>query len=510
MGIVLGVSGSLRNARFGAGSAALVEEITAVNSEDGLIRYLEAQTKIRLEDFIQAGRDRNLPFDEIHRNLRKAKGDRGLSNSEAALAAGLWGASQVGAEIRHCGLSRFFPMSGEANDLDELRALVLQCDALLISGPVYFGDRGSPVQEFIEFLRADPLCCERVKGKLYAGIAVGAKRNGGQETTLIYQMVDMANLSMLVVGNSGDNTAQYGGTTCAGDVGTLYRDDYGVETAIATGRRLGTAMRQQELGRNFNIKDSIRVGVWMLQDAVDKRGLEFVRNLCSEITSSSIGVSFDVRDFSESEIYRCIACDVCPIQPGPRDEYRCIIKSEKDLFVQQHRELVDVDAVLLAAYSPTNRENVRSVYQRFLERTRYLRRDDYALADRLAAPLVISEVGSSQNLHIRMLTSLVRHQTILHHPLIGFEHEGKVLTRKQMLDDAVNFVKCAAQLTAGRVARSGVEVSQLAYNPVGYQVSAAERAEQEANGIVSRLRKERQARHEQEQIKRVVTVRAES
>ena len=120
MGIVLGVSGSLRNARFGAGSAALVEEIMAVRSEDGLVAYLEAQTRIRLEDFIQAGRDRELPFDEIHRNLRKAKGDRGLSNSEAALAAGLWGAAQSGAEICHCGLSRYFPMSGGANDLDRL------------------------------------------------------------------------------------------------------------------------------------------------------------------------------------------------------------------------------------------------------------------------------------------------------------------------------------------------------------------------------------------------------
>ena len=73
MGIVLGVSGSLRNARFGAGSAALTEEIARIGSIEGLTRYLESQTRIRLEDFIQAGRDRELPFDEIHRNRRKAK-----------------------------------------------------------------------------------------------------------------------------------------------------------------------------------------------------------------------------------------------------------------------------------------------------------------------------------------------------------------------------------------------------------------------------------------------------
>ena len=474
------------------------------------MRYLESQTRIRLEDFIQAGRDRDLPFDEIHRNLRKARGDRGLSNSEAALAAGLWGAVQSGAEIRHCGLSRYFPMSGEANELDHLRELVLQADALLISGPVYFGDRGSPVQEFIEFLRADPRCSAHLKGKLYAGIAVGAKRNGGQETTLIYQMVDMANLGMLVVGNSGDNTAQYGGTTCAGDVGTLYRDDYGIETAVATGKRLGACLRQQERGRDFSIKGKTRVGVWMLQDVADKRGMSFVEEFCREIESAQPGVDFDIRDFSEAEIYRCIACDVCPIKPGSRDDYRCIIKAEKDLFVQQHADLVDVDAVLLAAYSPSDRSDLRSVYQRFLERTRYLRRDDYALADRLAAPLVISEVGSNQNLHIRMLTSLVRHQTVLHHPLIGYEHEKQVLTRERMLEDARSFVECAKQLTAGRIARSGVESSQLAYNPVGYQVSAAERAEQEANGVIRRLKQERQAQHEREQLRRALSTDLES
>jgi len=504
VGIVLGVSGSLRNARFGAGSVALVAEIKRIASTDDLTQYLEAQTKIRLEDFIQAGRDRELPFDQIHRNLRKAKGDRGLSNSEAALAAGLWGAAQAGAEIRHCGLSRYFPMTGQAVNLDELRELVLQADSLLISGPVYFGDRGSPVHEFIEFLRSDPRCFAHVRGKLYAGIAVGAKRNGGQETTLIYQMVDMANLSMLVVGNSGDNTAQYGGTTCAGDVGTLHRDDYGIETAIATGKRLGACLRQQELGRTVRIDGQIRIGVWMLQDVVNKRGLDYVTNLCAEIESNLPEVSFDIRDFSESEIYRCIACDVCPIELGSHEEYRCIIKSEKDLFVEQHRNLVGVDALLLGAYSPTNRDSVRSVYQRFIERTRYLRRDDYALADRLAAPLVISEVGSNQNLHVRMLTSLVRHQTILHHPILGFEYQGDVLTSDRMIADATSFAKCALQLTAGRVARSGAEASEKAYNPVGYQVSAAEREAQEAVGVVARLRSERSERHEKEQAQRII------
>ena len=79
-----------------------------------------------------------------------------------------------------------------------------------------------------------------------------------------------------------------------------------------------------------------------------------------------------------------------------------------------------------------------------------------------------------------------------------------------MLEDARSFVECAKQLTAGRIARSGVESSQLAYNPVGYQVSAAERAEQEANGVIRRLKQERQAQHEREQLRRALSTDLES
>ena len=43
----------------------------------------------------------------------------------------------------------------------------------------------------------------------------------------------------------------------------------------------------------------------------------------------------------------------------------------------EHIDLLNSDAILLAAYSPVTRIKTNSVYQRFMERTRYLRRDDY-------------------------------------------------------------------------------------------------------------------------------------
>ncbi len=90
---------------------------------------------------------------------------------------------------------------------------------IIVSSPVYFGDRGSLVQSLFEFIESDPLLRQDMAGKIYGGLAVGAKRNGGQETTLIYQMLDMLDMGLLAVGNGHETTAQYGGTAKAGDVG---------------------------------------------------------------------------------------------------------------------------------------------------------------------------------------------------------------------------------------------------------------------------------------------------
>lgn len=498
---ILGISCSLRNARFGAGSEDLVSALKAIKDENGLISYLEQQTKIRAEDFLEAGRQDNKPFDEIYRNLQKAKGDRGLSNSEAALSAALWGANQNGAEISHLGLSRHFPKSGQPQHLDELRERVLACDGLLLGGPVYFGDRSSIAQAFVEFLLTDDACAEHIRGRIYAGVSVGAKRNGGQETTLIYQMVDMTNMHMLAVGNDDKTTSQYGGTAKAGDVGTLYKDDYGITTSIGTGKRIAATAQMAEAGSNQILNDKVRLSVWLLQDNAEHHGRQAFEKLAADVEARVPEVKFHIQDFTEETIQRCIACDLCPIETGPMDEYRCIIKSREDVFCRHHKELIDTDAVLLGAYSPKDRHHIHSVYQQFIERTRYLRRDDYAFGERLAAPLVLSEIGSNQNLHIRMMTSLIRHQTIIHHPLIAMEHEGAVIEWEQLVQNGVRFAKAAIQLTAGRLALG--QAHDKSYNPIGYEISLAKRQQDQAHGKFDAHREQRQKKHDRERNKRL-------
>ena len=105
---VLGLSASLRSARHGRGAEELPQELQSIADRDALTEYLKHETHDLLEAF-EEGRKQDLPFDELYAELKKRKGLRGLSNSEASVAAGLWGAQQEGADVRYVDLQRFFP-----------------------------------------------------------------------------------------------------------------------------------------------------------------------------------------------------------------------------------------------------------------------------------------------------------------------------------------------------------------------------------------------------------------
>jgi multimeric flavodoxin WrbA len=444
---VLGLSASLRSARHGRGAEKLPQELRSITDRYALTEYLKHETHDLLEAF-KKGREQDLPFDQLYAGLKKRKGLRGLSNSEASVAAGLWGAQQEGAEVRYIDLQGFFPESGTTRHLAELKKAILWADGFLLATPVYFGDRSSLAQAFVEFLYRDDECLKHVRDKVFGGIAVGAKRNGGQETTLVYQLIDMINLNMLGVGNDSASTSQYGGTVVAGDVGTMAKDDYGIATSVDTGRRVAMVSDLLNGAPQTHDDCTTKVGVWFLQDDASGRGAQLVQRFCNELAQSEANVSFDFRNFTDEQVHRCIACDICPIGAGVVDDYRCIVSSKRDLFSRLHGELVDVDAILLAAYSPVAKAKLHSVYQRFVERTRYLRRDDYAVGDLLTAPLVISEINSNQNLHIRMTTSLIRHHSVLHHPLLGFEMNGEIINWEHLLAQGSSFVRNASRRCA--------------------------------------------------------------
>lgn len=471
---VLGVSGSLRGARHGVGSGELVADLAGIRHKTALGEYFTEQTRLIVEDFFASGRTDNRPFDETYNAFRKLPGRRGLSNTEVALAAALWGASQVGASIDHLSLSSHFLPIGTIRHENRLRSKLIAADAIVVSSPVYFGDRGSLVQSFIDYVAANPELRHHVVGKVYGGVAVGAKRNGGQETTLIYQLLDMANLGLLGVGDSSDTAAQYGGTVVAGDVGTAHKDQYGIDASISTGRRVATVAELLRLGRRAPaLRDTFRIAVWILQRDREGTAQRMFEDWAEAIERRHPGTNIELVDVAAEPVVRCIACDICPTSIGPRESYRCIISDEADFFVRHHASLLQADAILVAGFSPQDRTNVVSVYQQFIERTRYLRRDDYVFSNVLTAPFVISELEARQNLHVRMMTSMVRHQTVLHHPLVGMLHDGALLNANSLQRESDRFVETGRTLLLGRLL-AGSKDQQ--YRPIGYQISAAKSA----------------------------------
>ncbi len=465
---ILGISASLRNIRQGIGSDNWINELRQIKSYEHLLEYLKRQAQFGLGAFIEAGRKDGKPFDEIYKNLKKISRKHGMSNSEIMLTAGLWGAITSGADIEHITLADYFgDMKKGKKSHDILIEKVKKADGLLVSGPVYFGDRSSLTHDFIQVLRKNQSV---VRNKLFAGMAVGAKRNGGQETCLVYQMIDFVNLGMFAVGNDADTTAQYGGTGHAGEIGSGADDEYGIKTSVGAGRRIAQVLNLKEHGRIAKLKDRPRVGIFVLQD-VDKQAKALTEDY---ILNSRFSEKADFKFFyfPKELVRRCIACDMCPQTIGKDEIYRCIIKNNTDLFAKFHKEIIDLDAILLGGYSPVEYDRLESIYQSFMERTRYLRRSDYVFSNCLVAPFVIQEIGSRENLQTRIHTSIIRHHTIMHRPVIFHVDGGKILQLEKSLETLDSFLDAVAEMTAGRIIYMCSEDSYSNYLPFGYTLSS--------------------------------------
>lgn len=468
---LLGIAASLRNARWGAGNRQLVDNLSAIPDRAQLDTFLTRESELHLENFLQAGRREKKPFLEIYKNLRKSNGEAGLSNSEVALAAALWAAAQEGVEIAHLSLSEFFSAGGELRNPAVLRRELMQADGIIVSGPVYFGDRGSLAESLVDFIGRDSELREAMAGRVYGGIAIGAKRNGGQETTLIYQMIDMLGLGFLAVGNDSDTTAQYGGTGHAGDVGTMHKDKYGIDTSIGVGRRVARIIETLEnYGR---LADAPRALFLILQDS-DGIALRETKSL---IVRLGPRVKATVLDIADKSIKRCIACDICPTEVDVDSSYRCIIKSSGDDLSDLHPDLLYADMIVPVVASLRDKSRIVSNYQSFIERSRYIRRGDYIWSDLLVAPISFVDSFSFDSYSIRMMTSFLRHHTVMARPLTGLISGGQLANREEVLNGLLETLATAERLTCGRLALARNRDQK--YRPVGYILSAHKDAEDE-------------------------------
>jgi multimeric flavodoxin WrbA len=470
-GKILGIAASLRNARWGAGNRKLVDKLRAIESKEELVAYLSNESKMHIENYLEAGRRESKNFQEIYDNLMKNRGDAGLSNSEVMLAAALWAVHREGVNIDHVSLSEYFTASGQLRQPEVLRAKLLEADGLLVSGPVYFGDRGSLAESLIEFISNDPELKKSMNGRIYGGLSVGSKRNGGQETTLIYQMFDMVNLGLLAVGNDSDSTAQYGGTGQAGDVGTVHADSYGIETSMGTGRRMARVLK--EFRTQSRLFDMPRTLFLILQD-INNIGVREADRLATQFKGK---MHTTVVNLTGQRINRCMACDICPSHIGPDEEYRCSVKGA-DSLPELHQKLLYHDLIVpvfVSMHKPASGSN----YQSFVERTRYLRRSDYIWNDILVAPLVLEEPGGYRLMPLRMLTSFVRHQSVMAKPMIGYLQDGKVSNQEFIDKDLSLALGYSARLAAGRLFIGKDTAAKRRYNQIGYVISADKDVEDE-------------------------------
>ncbi len=461
---ILGISASLRNRRF-AYKNELIEQIKSIQNLNRIKSFVEEQVKITFDEIENLNKD--LSFEEKYKQLKKHKGNRGLSNSEASLVYALWQSYRNDVDIDYLSLSNIFENENN-NKLNFFKKKFLSSDAILISGPVYFGDRGSLTQRMIEFINSDKQCIRHVKKIFYAGLAVGAKRNGGQETTLIFQMTDFLNMGAKVVGNGHDTTSQYGGTLVAGDIGKVQGDEYGIRTALSTGENLAKSLKDFNQTHNKNKQEDRRsikkpkiCNVFVMQDNEEEECTKVINSFVKNNRNNN--VKFNIFKVYKEKVYRCIACDLCPTSYGDKNNYRCIINNKDDFFKLYHQEIINCDSFIFAAYSGENFYNINSNYQQFIERTRYLRRDDYTMGSKLVTSFIVSEVNSNRNLHIRTLTSLIRHKNILSKPLLVFKNNNTYINIDSVKKNFKNFVKDIENIKSQK--------EENTYVPIGYEIS---------------------------------------
>jgi multimeric flavodoxin WrbA len=460
---IVGISASLRNARSGEGAKELVDDLERIMGTESLKAYLSSQGAIHLDHYMKSGREKRVPYDQLYKEMRRLSAHSGLSNSEICLAAALWGAKSLGAEIEMVPLVDYFLPDGRDQNLDEFREKLRGADGLVVATPVYFGDRSSLSQRFIEEISKDPVLLEDLRGKVYGGGTVGAKRNGGQETTLIYQLHDMMSLGLVGVGNDYVTTSQYGGTGWAGDINTMVKDDSGLESCMGTGRRVATVASYITASREYRLLQKLRVSIVVLQD----REREFSDVLKPFLDAIASRVQLSWFHLEEEQILPCMACDICPHSVGPDEVYRCI-RGNNDRMADMHNQLLESDVIIPVVFSPKDRGGVSSSYQQFLERTRYLRRGDYALAEKLVAPIVGSEVGANDNINLRMCSSLIRHHTVLQKPMSVWSHGNELLNPEELSSGLETAVETGEKLLAGRLPLVAAGQPVALYKPIGY------------------------------------------
>jgi len=405
----------------------------------------------RLKEIILQIKDEHM----LNVAIEKMGRDQTLSNTEICLMASLFNVQRYGLDFEILNLKKHVKGNSIINS-NKLEKLVNLAKGIIITSPVYFGDKTSLVNSFINYSNRKSLLKEKVVGC----ISAGAKRNGGQETTNIFILKEVIDAGAYVVGN-GPPTSQYGGTAWAGNIGTIREDELGITTSMGTGRKVA------EVTSVFNtINDSsnetLRVSFWIVKDCHNTILNEV--NKIKEYASKNINfnIRWDIVDFNSMNIHPCLACSRCPWYQDKQSLYKCKIK--KDDFAMIYKRLVSTDAVLVCGYHPSTLQDVQDVYHKVLERTRTIRRDNFLLSNVPVTSLSIEKLPSNSLFSLKVMTSFLRHNTVIHPPLNVYLHNKKRVTNVE--NTFLDFLNFAIKIKKGKKAISNKQSPQ--YLPIGY------------------------------------------
>ena len=400
---------------------------------------------------------KNTNYEQFLKKLEDIPKDK-ISNTDLLAGIAMHGAIQENAEVDYLPLKKIFPHTNhiEEDQLNILLEKIKIADGIILVTPVYFGDRSSLANSFFKLITKEKL----LKDKNFAIISVGAKRNGGQETTNIYALFEAINMRAVGHGN-GPQTCQYGGTAFGGDRKKILSDQIGIQTSLEVGKRAAQVAKILLYGKSDETRPPIKIGIIITSDTFSRKIEKKIKKLISSVTHQE--TSFEIINLVDYHVDKCIACDTCPCPQKVKEgkEYRCIIENPRDQMKLIKGKWKDIDALMIVG---TNIDDPHLIdrYQGFTERTRFVRRNNFEWTNIPLASVIFKEINSSRDrlFGLRVMTSYIRQNTLVLKPIRILEKEGIVLTNPK--ESMKRFIEQVIMIKRGRKQAGPTNVSYVA------------------------------------------------
>ncbi len=379
---------------------------------------------------------------DLLNTLSEISSGKKLSNSEGALLAALYGAHQEGSDISLISLKKLFSSKQKVDSdvLKKLQKIISKSDGVCMSSPVYFGNSSSNVSKFIGSININQdientFFC----GKIVGYMSAGARWNGGQMASNIFGLYDCLQQGALVVGD-GPPSSQAGGMIRGRHVGDIINDKDGLETCIKTGRRITQAVK---IIKSKEYEHTVCLVNLIVTDFIPKYIISKLEDKISRLSN----IHYDTIYLSRYKINNDKVCTKCP--SNINESYGCIIDDDMK---EIHKKLLTADGIIVSGYFSLNNNRLET-FQTFIERTRYLRRDDYRLSNIPITVLQFEQIGTNNIFFIRCLPSFLKHNVIITGPtFIGYESPNGDLNSRFKLSEVLNkFIRYVKKIKNGRI-----------------------------------------------------------